>query len=182
MGRMGEKLAHGADATWAGLGHGFRFNPGIDGTSMNRSATAPLIRPALLMTCGCVPHPDGPTRQREAWRLLQAARRSHRVYLAAIADGPVNLLDWRRLGGVADAHALLPGTGRRGLRRALRQALAPWQARASFDLVLCDAKTLWPVAAGVEARLHLDTRDPSTAMQTLHAVAAPVAPPTRMAA
>lgn len=130
--------------------------------------------PKLLMISGCVPAPEGPARRRRAWRLLQAADRQHAVYLAAIADGPVNLNDWRRVDGLAHRYTLLPDTRERSLRRTLQRTIASWQAAAAFDLVVCDAAGLWHVAESIDAADVIDSTDHAAALRALQPMGAPL--------
>jgi hypothetical protein len=53
------------------------------------------IKPSLLMLCHCVPDPVGHTERARAWQLLKLTSQHYRVFLAAVADGPVSLTQWR---------------------------------------------------------------------------------------
>ena len=130
------------------------------------SATLQDVRPSLLMISACVPAPNHP-RRHQAWRLLEAASQQHSVHLVCVADGPVNLQDWRRLDESVGSHVLLPQRGGRALQRAIREIAARWQTTTAFEVVMCDMPELWPAVSPIDAPLRIDASDRPAALRAL---------------
>jgi hypothetical protein len=117
-------------------------------------------KPAVLMLSHCVPQPAGSGARVEAWRLLTAAAARHRVYLACLRDGPVNLAQWRLVCRHAQRIALeSPPVLARAFRRfgaepgvaSSRQSLLPvarlWLNELPFTAAICTNTALEPLVA-----------------------------------
>ena len=116
-------------------------------------------RPQLLMLSDCLPRQTdaaSASSNYRAWQLLSLACRTHDVFLAAVADGPVNLHDWRAAKAVATQIVLVPSRGRLlrwvGARRsdALANATEQWSQQHAFDMVLLTTHRLLDLAQPVE--------------------------------
>lgn len=127
-------------------------------------------RPNLLLICHCFPDALGNTGRSRAWQLLRLASRWHRVHVACLWDGPVNLSQWRDVNLLAERIALEPVSLRqRAVGRSVGAVNGPegdaarWRhsleglieglcQRARFDVVICTHPALWEQAMCVDAR------------------------------
>ncbi len=132
------------------------------------------------MVSHCVPDALGGADRARAWQLLKLANTTHRVFLACLLDGPVNLSQWRN----ADAHAQqlaieidhratrhISRLKQRSARRAdanrdgntaLAAPIEQWQSEHHFDAIWCTHPVLWPTARGYRARLRLCDTGPES--------------------
>ncbi|MEX2212979.1 MAG: hypothetical protein WD768_02555 [Phycisphaeraceae bacterium] len=130
-------------------------------------------RPKLLMLSHALPRQTvgnaDASPNRRAWQLLSLAHRTHNIYLAAVADGPVNLSHWRAAKAVASQIVLIPS--RTGILRwlsarhlpitsarqnaALTAVTREWSALHAFDMVLCTEPGLLDQAALVDGAMRI---------------------------
>lgn len=120
-----------------------------------------IRKPDLLLLSHCFPEATGNAARARAWQLLKLASATHRVWLAAIADGDVMLEHWRRAGTLADrivlettrplaslaglACSFIDPTARErwASSNVLTDTIRRWQSDARFDAVLCTHRSLW---------------------------------------
>lgn len=115
------------------------------------SQATPDRRPPLLLLTAAVPQPDGGADRRRAWRLVDLCRRTHRVHVACLVDGPVHLTHWSRSAELCQAVELLPRHQSEHARRQRLHALSlQWTNSAGFECVIADAR-LWDAARALPA-------------------------------
>ncbi len=101
-------------------------------------------KPTLLMLSDRFPDPDGDQRATRAWRLLCCASVTHRVYLSAVADKPVNLSLWRRVAKRVDRVQIAAP------KRPWKEAspfsgdVITWTNTQNFDALLATNPSAWP--------------------------------------
>lgn len=101
-------------------------------------------KPLLMMLSDCFPDPDGGDRAARAWRLLTCAATTHRVYLAAVADRPVNLQRWRLAAKIASRVHIEPSRSRKRTQRTLNTVAQTWSHQHRFNLLLASSPMAWP--------------------------------------
>ena len=126
-------------------------------------------KPTLLLLSHCMPAADGDAERARAWQLLRLASRTHRVYLRCLADGPINLEQWRSVLPWTTRASIV--TGRRWrhhdtsllqrftLRfmqkwikdRILADGVDQWHQSDRYEHVLCTNSLLLPAAMQVSA-------------------------------
>jgi hypothetical protein len=126
------------------------------------------------MLSHCVPDAAGDSARARAWQLLCGAASTHRVSLVTLFDGPVSLLQWRRLHRVVEAaqietapawsprfsalqrrHAASRLPGLPCTRAFIRTAEAWRDQSGSFDVLLSTHVGLWQVAQTIGANLSI---------------------------
>ncbi len=128
-------------------------------------------KPTLLLASHCVPDAVGGVDRVRAWQLLKLTCQTHRVYLACVSDGPVNLVQWRSVHHhvqqvVIEAPQAFgfqnwwwpwPTNGNRRSSKhvPLAEPLARWSTHRRFDAVLCTHPALWPAVRKIPARLRI---------------------------
>lgn len=153
----------------------------------------PDSRGTMLMLSHCVPDPCGDAARGRAWQLLRLANMTHRVWLACVADGPVQLEQWRALANVTEGVQIRqPATMHRfaslplscvdqSLRQSMliggsmAQMIDPWRTAMRFDAVLCTHPQLWRdvEATKTDSRL-CDLNRPTSITQQIAADSAPL--------
>ncbi len=138
---------------------------------MDRGFTT--AKPPLLMVSHCVPDALGGEDRTRAWQLLRLAGQTHRVFLACVLDGPVNLAQWRTVNDQTQLIAIeSKPTGGAMIRRllsffnstaidpavastALVDPIKQWSNTLRFDAMICTHASLWPDASTVESRVRI---------------------------
>ena len=119
-----------------------RVGPAKDGIEMRLDSNADI--PNLLMLSDCFPDPDGPVKAARAWRLLACAATTHRVYLSAIADRPVNLQLWRRVDDLTQRIQIIGMRKVRTTPNPFTNEAVAWTRQTTFDTLLVNAPAAWP--------------------------------------
>lgn len=112
-------------------------------------------RPALLMLSDHFPDPDGCGRAARAWHLLCYASVTHRVYLSAVADRPVNLRLWRRVAQRAERIQLSASNWRWITPNPYSGEAITWASQQSFHAVLTTSPNAWPDDPALDATWRL---------------------------
>ena len=115
----------------------------MDGNEMRLEGTE--HKPALLMLSHCFPDPDGPPQAARAWRILCCAAHTHRVYLSAVADRPVNLHLWRRVDDYAQRIHIIGKRPIRATPKPYSGEAVTWTNQLDFDALFATAPQAWPV-------------------------------------
>lgn len=73
-----------------------------------RFVDSDVRKPTLLMLSHCVPDAVGTPQRTRTWQLLRLVSQSYQVRLAALADGPVSLEQWRAISAYAQSVVFEP--------------------------------------------------------------------------
>lgn len=109
-------------------------------------------QPALLLVTNAVPAPSGDDARKRAWQLLEAATRTHRVWLVSLVNGPLNLQHWEMLSSKVQGISLVPGKSSWQRDVLLREAVNEQTREQRFDTVLAAGAACWPVSSTVNAK------------------------------
>jgi len=161
--------------------------------SARNTTRQPDTRGTMLMLSHCVPDPCGDAARGRAWQLLRVASTTHRVWLACIADGPVQLEQWRALANITEGLQLRqPATLHRmasapvarinaelgqacKLSASMAQLIDAWRGGMHFDAVLSTHPMLWRDAQNTKADMRLcDLNRPTSIQHQLAAGASPM--------
>ena len=117
-----------------------------------RRSRRPSQKPSLLLVTNAVPAPSGDDARQRAWQLLEAATRTHRVWLVSLVNGPLNLQHWERLSSKVQRISLVPGKSSWQRDAMLREAVNEHTREQRFDTVLAAGAVCWPVSSTVNAQ------------------------------
>ncbi len=123
------------------------------------------------MLSHCVPNARGCAARARAWELLRLASQTHRVHLAAVVDGPVDLAQWRTLdectahlslqspdafGSLLDyAHRRIGSPAALAMRSpaTVMPSVHGWLESTAFDVVICTHPRMLGCVRHIAARL-----------------------------
>lgn len=125
------------------------------------------------MVSHCVPSAIGSMDRTRAWQFLKLFSQSHRVHLACLLDGPVNLAQWRTVNGQSQQFVIdtarLPRVstrwwnkllGRRNpelgiARKVWTQLIENGGPTQKFDAILCTHPTLLSNVRSIDAPVRI---------------------------